>query len=88
MYASSPPGETTKRDLTADDIEGVCYVYPYGRDTPGSPGRTSSGLTAPTLTGEGCAVAAESAASRSTDARGWSFALMAIALALVRRFRK
>lgn len=78
MYASSPPGELVKRDLSADDIEGVCYVYPRGLDTPGAPGRASSGLTAPTLTGEGCSTLRP---ARRTDSQGGRAAL-AIGLAL------
>ncbi|MCB9643033.1 MAG: matrixin family metalloprotease [Myxococcales bacterium] len=27
MYASAPPGETSKRELHSDDIEGLCSIY-------------------------------------------------------------
>jgi len=27
MYADQPPGETKKRDLHDDDVDGVCYLY-------------------------------------------------------------
>ncbi|MCC6876689.1 MAG: matrixin family metalloprotease [Sandaracinaceae bacterium] len=30
MYASAPPGETTKRDLSPDDVAGLCAAYPAG----------------------------------------------------------
>jgi matrixin len=30
MYASSPPCETKKRDLTEDDVRGLCDIYPAG----------------------------------------------------------
>jgi len=33
MYASAVAGETIKRDLAADDIAGICEIYP-----PGTPG--------------------------------------------------
>jgi len=35
MYADSPEGETEKRSLGTDDIDGVCFVYPAGAPTPG-----------------------------------------------------
>ncbi|MCB9595920.1 MAG: matrixin family metalloprotease [Sandaracinaceae bacterium] len=31
MYASAVAGEVLKRDLAADDIEGMCTIYPPGR---------------------------------------------------------
>lgn len=37
MYANSSLGETKKRDLTADDIAGVCDVYPSGGPPPPAP---------------------------------------------------
>ncbi|HJZ86124.1 MAG TPA: matrixin family metalloprotease [Polyangia bacterium] len=37
MYADAPAGETKKRDLTADDIQGVCDVYPNGQPPPPAP---------------------------------------------------
>jgi len=33
MYASGPPGETSKRDLFDDDIQGICAIYPKGAAT-------------------------------------------------------
>lgn len=30
MWSCAPPGEITKRDLEADDIEGLCSIYPAG----------------------------------------------------------
>ncbi len=30
MFASAAAGETTKRDLAGDDIEGICAIYPRG----------------------------------------------------------
>jgi MYXO-CTERM domain-containing protein len=30
MHASAPPGEVSKRSLDADDIEGLCAIYPAG----------------------------------------------------------
>lgn len=33
MYASAPACETKKRTLDADDIEGLCFIYPAGAAT-------------------------------------------------------
>ncbi|MBN2360345.1 MAG: matrixin family metalloprotease [Deltaproteobacteria bacterium] len=33
MYSSAPRGETSKRDLAANDIEGLCFIYPAGQPT-------------------------------------------------------
>jgi MYXO-CTERM domain-containing protein len=33
MYASGPPGETSKRVLAQDDIDGICSIYPKGAAT-------------------------------------------------------
>jgi MYXO-CTERM domain-containing protein len=33
MYASAPFGETSKRDLGNDDIQGVCAIYPRGQQS-------------------------------------------------------
>ena len=35
MYARADLGDVTKRDLDADDVSAVCYVYPRGAMTPG-----------------------------------------------------
>ncbi|MCB9522076.1 MAG: matrixin family metalloprotease [Myxococcales bacterium] len=34
MFASAPPGETRKRDLHEDDVEGLCHLYPVGEESP------------------------------------------------------
>jgi uncharacterized protein (TIGR03382 family) len=33
MYPNAPPGETSKRDLASDDIQGICTIYPKGAST-------------------------------------------------------
>ena len=33
MFASAVAGETLKRDLAADDVEGLCAAYPPGTPT-------------------------------------------------------
>ena len=34
MWEDANSGETKKRDLTQDDIDGLCFVYPVGAPTP------------------------------------------------------
>jgi hypothetical protein len=34
MYSYAPQGEVAKRDLYQDDIDGLCHIYPAGRDLP------------------------------------------------------
>jgi MYXO-CTERM domain-containing protein len=38
MAASAPPGETSKRVLAADDLNGICAIYPRGAQTATSLG--------------------------------------------------
>jgi len=38
MFAFAPSGETRKRQLHADDITGICAIYPKGGPTSVSPG--------------------------------------------------
>ncbi|MEZ4336652.1 MAG: matrixin family metalloprotease [Sandaracinaceae bacterium] len=52
MYAMSLPGDLDKRTLSADDRDGLCWVYPEGRLTPSAPRIPGSGITG------GCAVGA------------------------------
>lgn len=33
MFASAPTCETKKRSLEADDVEGICFIYPTGAPT-------------------------------------------------------
>ena len=37
MYEQTFQGEMTKRSLHGDDINGLCAIYPYGKDTPRGP---------------------------------------------------
>jgi matrixin len=43
LYAGALPGETKKRDLTADDIQGACDVYAIGHEPPPDGGTNGSG---------------------------------------------
>ncbi|MBN2493148.1 MAG: matrixin family metalloprotease [Deltaproteobacteria bacterium] len=38
MFATAPEGETKKRDLAQDDIDGVCHIYPTGQPIAACPG--------------------------------------------------
>lgn len=62
MYATAPSGETSKRVLAQDDIDGICSIYPAGMPTvtdvalmPPSSGGCSS---TPAQTGPGAALVA------------------------------
>jgi MYXO-CTERM domain-containing protein len=59
MYASSNQGETTKRTLAQDDVDGVCAIYPFGAPTSVCFGSGEMALRAPSTcqqpsTGCGC----------------------------------
>ena len=77
MYGRAPQGETLKRDLADDDIDGICYLYPadsdaqecYGVDTNGDPDLVVE---------QSCTQASNPGA----------FGLLGIALALLRRGRQ
>ena len=34
MYAEAPPGDTSKRTLAPDDVNGLCFVYPLDGNIP------------------------------------------------------
>ncbi len=70
MYGIAAPGETKKRDLSQDDIDGVCHVYPIGQDLP-----PCEGFVPPKKDG-GCECTA-------AHAGGSGLALLAIGLFLV-----
>lgn len=38
MFAQSDPGDIVKRDLSDDDVAGICDVYPASQRTPGGAG--------------------------------------------------
>jgi len=44
MYAEAPEGDTAKRTLAQDDIDGLCFVYPVGGKIPGYTDDTLSEL--------------------------------------------
>jgi len=77
MYASAPSGETTKRSLGADDIAGICAIYPAGQPTvkgcAGSPTQPNPGG------GSGC--------SKAQTGPGAALGALAVALLLHGRRR-
>jgi hypothetical protein len=73
MYASAAPGETIKRSLAPDDVEGICTVYPAGAATPAC---STSALA--TGGGGGCGCG-------NAGAGGLALALAALLLARGRR---
>ena len=74
MFAFAPIGEVNKRDLHADDLQGICDIYPKGKPTSVSPGVTPPGPTDP---GGGCASA--------PSASSWEALLLVAALGAFRR---
>jgi uncharacterized protein (TIGR03382 family) len=73
MYALAPSGETSKRILHPDDVQGICAIYPKGQPTSVSPGVQPPGSAAP---GGGCG---------SSGATSWEALLVAAALIALRR---
>ena len=68
MYAFAPNGDTSKRMLHADDVRGICDIYPKDGPTSVSPGVTPPGNAAP---GGGCG---------SSGAPSWEALLVALGL--------
>jgi MYXO-CTERM domain-containing protein len=81
MYASAVAGETLKRDLHPDDIEGICAVYPPGRPTGECDFTPRGGLEL--VCGGGCSVSAPGSGSSGPGLA--LLALLGLALALRRR---
>jgi hypothetical protein len=55
MYATAPEGETAKRTLHPDDIEGICAIYPKGAPTATDLGDPLTIVpTGPVSSGCGC----------------------------------
>ncbi len=80
MYASALAGETIKRDLSADDIEGICTIYPPGRPAGECDYEPRGGLVLHCETG--CSIAPGTSRSGA-----FVLALVGVALALARRRR-
>ena len=76
MYHKASAGETKKRDLSADDREALCFLYPIGEDPPWM----GQGLDS----SPGCGVVAS---PRPGSRAPWGLALLTLALLLWRRSR-
>ncbi|MFL5364544.1 MAG: myxosortase-dependent metalloprotease, MXAN_2677/MXAN_2678 family [Myxococcales bacterium] len=76
MAASAPPGETSKRVLGADDLNGICAIYPRGAQTATSLGDPID--ISPSASGCGCS---------SRDGGPASALWVALVLAFARRKR-
>lgn len=74
MFPSAQPGDVSKRSLSADDLLGLCSIYPKGT-TPSHCGLGSSGGA--------CAVALDSGAERKSGNGRWLVAALALAGAVV-----
>lgn len=84
MYASAVAGETLKRDLHPDDVEGICATYPPGRPEGECDHTPMGGLDLDCQNGGGCC----SIAGRSSNsAAPCSLAALVVALLLLRRRR-
>jgi hypothetical protein len=57
MYGGATAGEIVKRTLKADDIAGLCHIYPTGVDTRTVNLSDEAGLNTVTVTGHSCASA-------------------------------
>jgi hypothetical protein len=81
MYATAPEGETAKRTLHPDDVQGICDIYPKGAPTATDLGDPITIVpTGPVGGGCGC-----SAGSAAPGLEGAGLALFAAALAAKRR---
>lgn len=81
MYASASPEETSKRSLAADDIEGLCAIYPPGSLPERCDPAPRGGLDLSCSEG-GCQC---SAPGQRRGTSGWALGLLALALGLSSR---
>ncbi len=72
MYASAPSGQTSKRVLANDDIQGICAIYPRGAPTVTCQGGSTGGC--------GC--------SQAQTGPGAGLAALALLLQIRRRSRR
>ncbi len=80
MYASAPPGETSKRTLATDDSDGLCFIYPIAGTRITCNG---TGLLAPRPPST-CEQSSSGCGCGTAGAEGW---LALLALLLWRRRR-
>lgn len=82
MFASAVAGETVKRDLSSDDADGICEVYPAGRPAGECDYAPRGGLVLHCE--EGCSVAAPG----TGRATGFAFVVALAGLFAFRRRRR
>ncbi len=87
MFASYQYGDTSLRSLSQDDVDGICAIYPPGRDVgacnPTPRHGYSSACAAPPKSG--CRVSAPGAPTRPQDTEALWGALVALGLLARRR---
>jgi hypothetical protein len=79
MHASAPPGETMKRTLAADDVTGICTMYPPGALPEACDPAPNGGLDLACAPPSSCGCAAPGA---ERGGRGPLALLLALALGL------
>lgn len=83
MHASAPPGETMKRTLAADDVTGICSMYPPGALPEACDPTPNGGLDLTCSPPASCGCAAP-----GVPRSGRALALLALALAGVLAARR
>jgi hypothetical protein len=90
MFASSAPGETSKRDLAPDDLLAVCALFPAGAEQPcrepRAPDEESPGDSLPAAAGGGgCSTAPRSGPGVPAGRGGLAVVALVAALAALAR---
>lgn len=83
MYLYSERGDTHKRDLHEDDIEGICAIYPLGSVLEPCPG-PPRGKALCQGDSSGCSCAVPGARGSSGARHAWLLALVIVMLAVTR----
>lgn len=86
MWACAPPGQTLKRDLTDDDIDGICAIYPESDASVDCDYTPNGGFDPSCGTNEGCYCSAPPHAGPSLGAT-WYGIFLAIGALLAWRHR-
>lgn len=86
MYASAPPGETTKRTLTADDSTAICTMYPPGSLPEACDPTPRGGLDLSCAAGDTCGCTVPGT-GRGAGTSALGLALAAVAFVIRKRRR-
>jgi hypothetical protein len=87
MYASADPGDIMKRDLSPDDIQAVCDLFPAGKELPCAPHNAGGGGGC-TFGGAGGGCTSAGSGGRAADAGGIGLAVALGALLIARKRRR